>query len=197
MKSLIRRPSPALVVAIVALIAAMGGTALAGGPITKKKAKKVANNVVTQRAPGLSVAHATTANTANTAGVADKVGPLSATKFDYRATASSGQVTIATIGNALLLGTCDAGPDTSLELGTNSNNGLAKSQGLDEGATPIEDDADDLDPGDTIFLNGTAGTEANGTFDFVSSGGSVATGTWATEDTQLADCQAWGTAFNS
>jgi hypothetical protein len=64
MKRVIRRPSPAMVVAVVALIAALGGTAFAGGFITKKKAKNVANNVVTQRAPGLSVASAKTADSA-------------------------------------------------------------------------------------------------------------------------------------
>jgi hypothetical protein len=73
MKRVIRRPSPAMVVAIVALIAALGGTAFAGGFITKKKAKKVANNAITQRAPGLAVASAKTADTANTANTAKNV----------------------------------------------------------------------------------------------------------------------------
>jgi hypothetical protein len=68
MKRVIRRPSPAMVVAIVALIAALGGTAIAGGVINKKKAKNIANNVVTQRAPGLSVASAKTADNANALG---------------------------------------------------------------------------------------------------------------------------------
>ena len=61
MKKRLRRPSPAMVVAIVALIAALGGTALAGGFITKKKAKTVADKQITKRAPGLSVASAATA----------------------------------------------------------------------------------------------------------------------------------------
>jgi hypothetical protein len=62
MKKVLGRPSPAMVVAIVALIAALGGTAVAGGFITKKKAKKVADNQITKRAPGLSVASAKTAD---------------------------------------------------------------------------------------------------------------------------------------
>jgi hypothetical protein len=57
-----------MVVAIVALIAALGGTAIAGGVINKKKAKNIANNVVTQRAPGLSVASAKNADNATNAG---------------------------------------------------------------------------------------------------------------------------------
>jgi hypothetical protein len=65
MKRAFGRPSPAMVVAIVALIAALAGTAFAGGFITKKKAKKVAANQVNKLAPGLSVAHANTAGTAD------------------------------------------------------------------------------------------------------------------------------------
>ena len=63
--------SPALVVAILALVAAVAGTAVAGtdlgattSKLTKKKvkktAKKVSNNQITKRAPGLSVANAAT-----------------------------------------------------------------------------------------------------------------------------------------
>ena len=78
------RPSPAIVVAVMALVAAIAGTAVAGpgattSKITKKKvtkiadneinklAPKIANDEITKRAPDLSVAHATTANQATTA----------------------------------------------------------------------------------------------------------------------------------
>jgi len=44
-----------MVVAIVALIVALTGTAVGAAFITKKKAKKIANNQITKRAPGLSV----------------------------------------------------------------------------------------------------------------------------------------------
>jgi len=65
------RPSPALFVAVLALVAAVAGTAVAGtdlgattSKLTKKKvkktAKKVANKQITKRAPGLSVANAAT-----------------------------------------------------------------------------------------------------------------------------------------
>lgn len=59
------RPTPASIVAILALIAAVAGTAVASGPdatssaVTKKKVKKIAANEAdqqtTERAPGLSV----------------------------------------------------------------------------------------------------------------------------------------------
>ena len=62
MKRVFRRPSPAMVVAIVALIAALGGTAIAGGALNKKKVKNISNNQITQRAPGLSVSSAKSAD---------------------------------------------------------------------------------------------------------------------------------------
>jgi hypothetical protein len=65
MKRLFRRPSPAMVVAIVALIAALGGTAIAGGVLNKKKV----NKIITNRAPGLSVASAKNADNAKSADV--------------------------------------------------------------------------------------------------------------------------------
>jgi hypothetical protein len=58
-----------MVVAIVALIAALGGTAVAAGVLTPKKAKKIsrnqANNEITKREPGLSVLKAQTAGKAD------------------------------------------------------------------------------------------------------------------------------------
>ena len=67
MKRVFRRPSPAMLVAIAALIVALGGTAVAGGVLNKKKVKNISNNQITQRAPGLSVASAGTAKSADTA----------------------------------------------------------------------------------------------------------------------------------
>jgi hypothetical protein len=72
-KLLIRaRQAPAIVIAILALVAAVAGVAIAnpsaftsGGPITKKKVKKISTNVVNSLAPGLSVKSAQTSQTAN------------------------------------------------------------------------------------------------------------------------------------
>jgi hypothetical protein len=72
------RPSPALLVAIVALVAALVGTAVAGVATTsrldrkekqqvRKIARKLANQQITRRALKLSVAAAGTANSALTA----------------------------------------------------------------------------------------------------------------------------------
>lgn len=67
MKRVIRRPSPAMIVAIVALIAALGGTAIGAAFVTKKQSKKIAANQVNKLAPGLSVASAKSADSAKTA----------------------------------------------------------------------------------------------------------------------------------
>jgi len=76
------RRSPATVVAVLALVAALAGTALAGETATtsvskkqtKKIAKKQAKKQIAALAPGLSVAHADTADSATSADTADVAG---------------------------------------------------------------------------------------------------------------------------
>jgi hypothetical protein len=71
-----RRPSAAFVVAVFALSFAIVGSAIAGTDASKKAlsksqvkkiAKKQANKQIKKKAPGLSVAHATSADTATSA----------------------------------------------------------------------------------------------------------------------------------
>jgi hypothetical protein len=65
--------SPSIVVAGLALVAALAGTALAGEattsakPVTKKQVQKIATKQINELAPGLSVANANTANSATNA----------------------------------------------------------------------------------------------------------------------------------
>jgi hypothetical protein len=66
------RPSAGLLVAVLALVAAIAGTAVAGpgattSKLTKKKVVKIAGQEIKKLAPGLSVAHADTATSATTA----------------------------------------------------------------------------------------------------------------------------------
>jgi hypothetical protein len=70
------RPSPALIVAVLALVVALAGTAMAAPDlatkkVTKSKVKKIskkqANKQIKKKAPGLSVAHADTADQADNA----------------------------------------------------------------------------------------------------------------------------------
>jgi hypothetical protein len=66
------RTSPALIVAILALVAAVAGTAVAGpgavsSKITKKKVTKIADKEINQLASGLNVNSAKTADSAKSA----------------------------------------------------------------------------------------------------------------------------------
>jgi len=76
-----RGASPAIIVAALALVAALAGTAIAGpdaqtSALSKKKVKKIAKKEIKKAAPTLSVQSAETADTATTAetaGSADNV----------------------------------------------------------------------------------------------------------------------------
>jgi hypothetical protein len=92
MKRLFRRPSPAMVVAIVALIAALGGTAVGAAFVTKKQSKKIAANQVNKLAPGLSVASAKSADNANALGGTAANGFPQVTQFAYGEIASNASV---------------------------------------------------------------------------------------------------------
>jgi len=62
--------SPATVIAMLALIVALGGTAVAGGVLNKKKVNTIINN----RAPGLSVLKAKSADSAGAATASNVFG---------------------------------------------------------------------------------------------------------------------------
>jgi hypothetical protein len=85
-----RRPSPSMVVAVIALFVALAGTAVAGGVLNKKGV----NKIITKRAPGLSVSHAKTADNATNA---DKLAGQGASAFassqvePFREVGSAGQ----------------------------------------------------------------------------------------------------------
>jgi hypothetical protein len=70
-------PSPAMVVAVVAVVLALGGSAVAAlTKKDKKQVKNIANNEITKRASGLSVAKAADA---------DKLGGIAASGFQQGA----------------------------------------------------------------------------------------------------------------
>jgi hypothetical protein len=70
-----RRPSPALVVAIIAVILALAGTATAAlTKKDKKSVKKIADSEITKLAPGLSVANAANAANASKSANSDALG---------------------------------------------------------------------------------------------------------------------------
>jgi hypothetical protein len=91
------RPSPAMVVAVAALIAALGGTAIAGGVLNKKKV----NTIISNRAPGLDV------KSAKKADDADKLGGLDPSTYKTASNYTQGSPgtvitnTLVTIGSPI------------------------------------------------------------------------------------------------
>src|ERR687896_603427 len=81
----LKMPSPALIVAVVALVAALAGTAVAGpgattSKITKAKVKKVANKQINKRLPietaELADGAVTTPKLGNDAVTSEKLGAI-------------------------------------------------------------------------------------------------------------------------
>lgn len=140
-----RVPSPAMLVAAVALVLALGGTAVAAPELSlndvkkvaKKQAKKQAGKLINKRAPGLTVAHANTAGTANSANAVSTLVPFGPTTVGEGAA----DVTLASRGPLSLVGSCDAnGASTEANV-------LAAT--TEENSAAAGDDAEisDLDPG--------------------------------------------------
>jgi hypothetical protein len=163
-----RRPSPAVVVVALALVAALAGTAVAANPdattsalgkkkvtrIAKREGKKQATKQIEKLAPSLSVAHAEDATTATTA--------ENATTAESAATAQRvvghepfflklrfGEVrTIATHGTVALRAACDrtGGDDRVRIVAATTRNGAILRSNLDNLLGP----GSDSDPN---FLN--------------------------------------------
>ncbi|HKJ37036.1 MAG TPA: hypothetical protein VKA36_10750, partial [Solirubrobacterales bacterium] len=135
--SRIRNQSPALVVAVIALIAALAGTAVGGVAVTalnkqeKKQVKKIAKQQgkrqgrkqakrqITKREPDLDVRSALFAGQANGADTANGVRPV---PVKFRRGPSSGPVQLLSAGGALVEGECDQFGRTLLTLTSTANN---------------------------------------------------------------------------
>jgi len=107
-----RLPSPALVISLIALFVALGGTSLAASKVltAKHKDAKADTKLVRKLAPSLSVKHAKTANSATTAAsAATAASATHATSADSattagHATSADNAAVATTAGNANLLG---------------------------------------------------------------------------------------------
>jgi hypothetical protein len=157
-----RRPSPAFIISVIALVFAVGGGFAVAKKVSDKKSdKKIANKVVTKRAPGLSVAHAKSADTATNAtnaANADKLGGLTAADFVQGKRFSTGlnedQTTVvASSSNFDLVAVCD--DDSSLSAPFNEGTALyIQEKGQDNGVAQTDDDnSDDFDIGDVAAFD--------------------------------------------
>ncbi len=118
-----RLPSPALVISAIALIVAVGGGTFAIAAITNPKVKRIskrqANKQIRKKAPGLSVLHAQSADTATNADhatTADKATTTDAvTSFAYGAAGGSTNKTVLDDFHGLTLtASCTAGVNNGL-----------------------------------------------------------------------------------
>jgi hypothetical protein len=79
-------PSPAMVVAVIAVVLALGGTAVAAlSGKDKKKVRNIADQEITKKAPGLAVASAGTAANASNAADAAKLGGVAPSGYQQGA----------------------------------------------------------------------------------------------------------------
>ncbi len=160
---LIRRPSPALVISVLALFIALGGTVYAASKINGKTiksnsipgnrlkkhtltGKQIKNHALTGTQINLAklgtVPNATNATHADAAGTADQLKT-------WFTNASIGQtVTLQTIGPFTYKGECSAGPEGKNYVETSQANSAAESY---EG-----EDANPFNPGEKIQIGDTA-----------------------------------------
>jgi cytoskeletal protein RodZ len=97
------RRSPAMVVAVIALIAALGGSAIAAGGLTgtqKKQVRKISTKVFNSQIGGASVAHAGTADTATKATTATTATKATTATTATKATTADTATKAITAANA-------------------------------------------------------------------------------------------------
>lgn len=165
------RPSPAILIAVVALVAALGGSAVAEVASTslsnkdkkqvkkiakkqgKKQGKKQANKQIEKKAPGLSVA---------TAASAETFGGLTPTRVAPFTLTNGGSQIIGTFGPFTLTATCTiaaGGDEAQVTITTSQNNSAFRG----------EDTGPDFDIGDTPAY--VESTPLNGVPDLQEDGG--------------------------
>ena len=115
------RPSPAMVVSVVALVFAVAGTAVAGVATVsvlnkkeKKQTRKIAKKEIRKAAPGLSVANAANAQNASTAENAGKLAGKEFVPLAFLAPKGTGNTLIGSIGPLQIYAACSAGGEVSV-----------------------------------------------------------------------------------
>jgi hypothetical protein len=109
-----RRPSPAMIIAVIALVLGLGGAAIAADltkPQVKKIAKKVANKQIKKKAvlksqvDNLSVAHADSADAVNGVGIHS---------FNAQVARDTTDAVIGTFGPVTVKGSCEGDGDVTV-----------------------------------------------------------------------------------
>jgi hypothetical protein len=177
-----RLPSPALVIAMLALALVLGGTAVAatvGGHADAKADTKL----VKKLAPTLSVKHAKSADNATTA------GGQTVQKVQWKVPPNTGTQTIFALNGLTVAGSCDPMSDITVDAtGSAANNGELRISG-NVGSTAFYKNSPGFDSGKVVSLVSTDGlrSEGSGRLVYATADGHVLTFTYGFD---------WGEVMN-
>ena len=200
------KPSPAMLVAIVALVAALAGTAIGGVAITalnkqeKRQVKRIAKKQAktqgkksNQKAKAAQASADAAQSSADTAGSSANQALSQQETFSYAADATATTTTLFEGGGLRIEGRCP-GADVEVDarsLADNSIIHLATNVDVPDAYYDEDDDfdTDDIEPLDVFdYADGVQGT-----FTFRNGqDGSIVTATYLLEEGAGADCVAYG-----
>jgi hypothetical protein len=203
-----RLPSPALIVAAIALVVAMAGTAIAQDPmakLTKSKVKSIAKKQADKRLKAnVAGSHVNTADTAGTAdsaasaGNAAEVNGNKIVQIDFRPTSATGNETILNLDGLQMKSACNGTNDTITAETTVANSEIYFHT-VRSGLTTTTGDDNDFNPGETLNLHpGQTSRELVGQVRYVSGTGDSVVVQWGSgSDIPGATCLTFGFAIGS
>ena len=212
-----RRPTPAMAVAFVALLAALSGTAVAlpgsnsvdSGDIRNKqvKGRDLANNAVTgKKVKNSAIRSADVGNnsltgadinettlrqvpSANSATTAERAGDLAGRKMHFRVPPGTAATQVLNIGGFILTATCDAAGDLSVAATTTVDDAFFVSRSINQaGAVDNVLTNTDFDTADSQDVVGNNQAFIQGFTNYENKNGSVVSVSWqADEDAPAAE----------
>lgn len=196
-----KRPSGAMVVAVLALAFAVVGTAVAANDgavspkLTKSKVKEIANKQIDKAAPNLSVASAEEATTADEA---KTVGGLTPHKLFTKIPTGTGATTVLEANGLKLSVACPA-PGRLQFTATTSVDSSIFASNLSDLGTPGGERDSDFDRVDTANVLRSR-DRGEGTFTYSQPDGTFVSGTFEADDSATFStfdgCVVVGTAFS-
>jgi hypothetical protein len=204
------RPSPALLVAAIALVFAMTGGAIAAQqsakPVTKSSAKKIAKKQAAKQlkanVEGSHVNLADNATNAQNAGNAGTVNGVSVVPFNYRRLANGPTATVFNAGGLSMTASCNGTGQLAVEVKTTATDAHIQSFTVDASSTGTdnENQDDDFDSNETYDLLPTDGADQLGQLEYSAPDGTAISVNFTADDPSPpppVDCVFSGHAFVS
>ena len=182
-----RRPSPAMIIAVIALVLGLGGAAIAADltkPQVKKIAKKVANKQIKKKAILKSQEgslNVNSAKTADTAANAAAVNGVRVVGMDYRANYGDASAEVLNVPGLTIRVDCVTGPNDLEVIATVTTPGEFESGSTSGGAVENSLSGTNV-PGDTFDLVDGDDNAIVGNTVFHGYNGDVVELTWAADD---------------